>query len=100
MSLDVPTLFMISACVTAVLGLFLLFAWIQDRRMRALAWWSAGYLVGALAAAMWNLHDAISRAVSTDMVFALMFLACGIIWTGARLFHSRPALPSVMFGGS
>jgi hypothetical protein len=37
-ALDVPTLFMISTCVTAVLGLFLLFAWIQDRSIRALAW--------------------------------------------------------------
>jgi hypothetical protein len=39
MSLDVPTLFIISTCVTAVLGLFLLFAWVQDRSVRALAWW-------------------------------------------------------------
>jgi diguanylate cyclase (GGDEF)-like protein len=100
MPLDVPTLFMISTCVTAVLGLFLLFAWIQDRSIRALAWWSAGYLVGALAAALWSMHDAISRAVTLDVVYALLFLACGIIWNGARMFHSRPVLPAFMFGGA
>src|SRR5215211_516734 len=77
MPLDVPTLFMISTCVTAVLGLFLLFAWIQDRSIRALAWWSAGYLVGALAAALWSMHEAI-----------------------ARMFHARPVLPAFMFGGA
>ena len=100
MILDVPTLFMISTCVTAVLGLFLLFAWIQDRSIRALAWWSAGYLVGSLAAALWSMHDAIARAVTLDVVYALLFLACGIIWTGARLFHARPVLPLGLFGGS
>ena len=62
--LDIPTLFIISTCVTAVLGLFMLFAWIQDRSIRALAWWGAAYLVGGLAAALWSMHDAISRAVT------------------------------------
>ena len=100
MPLDVPTLFIISTCVTAVLGLFLLFAWIQDRSIRALAWWGAAYLVGGLAAALWGMHDAISRALTVDVVYALLFVACGIIWTGARLFHQRPALPFGMFGGA
>ena len=31
MSLDIGTLFVIATCVTALLGLFLLFAWMQDR---------------------------------------------------------------------
>jgi len=100
MLLDIPTLFIISTCVTAVLGLFLLFAWIQDRSIRALAWWGAAYLVGGLAAALWSMHDAISRAVTLDVVYALLFLACGIIWTGARLFHMRPVLPLGTFGGA
>ena len=100
MPLDVPTLFTISTCVTAVLGLFLLFAWIQDRSIRALAWWAAAYLLGGLAAAMWNVHDAISRALTIDVVFALMFVACGIIWNGARLFHTRRVLPVWMFAGA
>src|SRR5215216_4141129 len=100
MPLDIPTLFIISTCVTAVLGLFLLFAWIQDRSIRALAWWGAAYLVGGFAAALWSMQDAISRAVTVDVVYALLFMACGIIWTGARLFHARPVLPSATFGGA
>src|SRR5262249_30496543 len=100
MPLDVPTLFTISTCVTAVLGLFLLFAWIQDRSIRALAWWAGAYLLGGVAAAMWNGHDAISRALTTDVGFALMFVACGIIWNGARLFHTRRVLPVWLFAGA
>ena len=98
--LDVPTLFIISTCVTAVLGLFLLLAWIQDRSIRALAWWAAAYLIGGLAAALWGMHDQMSRAFTVDVVYALLFVACGIIWTGARLFHSRPIQPYAMFGGA
>jgi diguanylate cyclase (GGDEF)-like protein len=100
MSLDVPTLFIISTCVTAILGLFLLFAWIQDRSVRALAWWGAAYLVGGLAAALWSMHEVVSRALTVDVVYALLFLACGIIWTGARLFHHRPTRPAAMFAGA
>src|SRR5690349_15240012 len=100
MPLDVPTLFIISTCVTAVLGLFLLFAWIQDRSVRALAWWGAAYLIGGLAQALWSMHDALSRALTVDLVYALLFLACGIIWTGARLFHARRTLPVAMFFGA
>jgi diguanylate cyclase (GGDEF)-like protein len=100
MPLDIPTLFIISTCVTAVLGLFLLFAWIQDRSIRALAWWGAAYLIGGLAAALWGMHEAVARAVTVDIVYALLFVACGIIWTGARLFHQRPVRPFGMFGGA
>jgi diguanylate cyclase (GGDEF)-like protein len=100
MPLDIPTLFIISTCVTAVLGLFMLFAWIQDRSIRALAWWGAAYLVGGLAAALWGMHDVVSRALTVDVVYALLFIACGIIWTGARLFHQRPVRPFGMFGGA
>ena len=82
MPLDIPTLFIISTCVTAVLGLFLLFAWIQDRSIRALAWWGAAYLIGGLAAALWGMHEVVARAVTVDIVYALLFVACGIIWTG------------------
>src|SRR5262245_4268504 len=100
MLLGIPTLFIISTCVTAVLGLFLLFAWIQDRSIRALAWWGAAYLVGGLAAALWGMHEAVARALTVDIVYALLFVACGIIWTGARLFHQRPVRPFGMFGGA
>jgi len=45
-SLDVGTLFVIAICVTSLLGLFLLFAWMQER-IQALAWWGLAYLIGS-----------------------------------------------------
>ena len=52
MVLDVPTLLVVSIFVTAVLGVLLIFAWIQDRSIQALGWWGAAYLLGGLSAGL------------------------------------------------
>ena len=86
MSLDIGTLFVIAICVTALLGLFLLFAWLQDR-IEALAWWGAAYLIGGFSGALWLLGSIVPwPSVIADV---LMFIAVGMIWSAARLFHGR-----------
>ena len=47
-----------AACVAAFLGLFLLLNWVQQRDVRALAWWGSAYLVGAAAIALWRVSAA------------------------------------------
>ncbi len=86
-SLDVSTLFIVATCISALLGVFLIFAWTQDR-IRALAWWGAAYLIGGCAAALWSFGDSIPFLPSS-VPSALLFLACGMIWSAARLFHGR-----------
>ena len=49
--LDLPTLFFVAVCIAGLLGLFLTFAWLQERDTRALAWWGSAYLLGASALA-------------------------------------------------
>jgi diguanylate cyclase (GGDEF)-like protein len=100
MSLDVPTLFIVSIFVTTILGFFLLFAWVQDRSIRALAWWGAAYLIGGISVAIYTMQDSLSNALSMAVGNALLFLACGVIWSGARLFHGREVLPVWMFAGA
>jgi len=85
-SLDIGTLFVIATCVTALLGVFLLFAWMQER-IAALAWWGIAYLIGGLSGALWQLGSAV--AVPTGIADALLFVAVGMIWSAARLFHGR-----------
>ena len=87
MSLDIGTLFVIAICVTSLLGLFLLFAWMQDR-IAALAWWGAAYLIGGTSALMWRLGDLIPLPL--PLADVLLFIAVGMIWSAARLFHGRP----------
>jgi len=87
-SLDIGTLFVIATCVTALLGLFLLFAWMQDR-IQALAWWGAAYLIGGFSGALWQLGSAVSPPLPSWIAVALLFIAVGMIWSAARLFHGR-----------
>ena len=98
-ALDVSTLFVVATCVTALLGLFLLFAWRQDR-IRALAWWGAAYLVGGFSVALWTLQGFGSPFVLTALPNALLLLACGMIWSAARMFHGRDVLWIAMCAGT
>jgi diguanylate cyclase (GGDEF)-like protein len=99
MSLDVPTLFIVSTCIASLLGLILCFAWIQDRNIRALAWWGAAYLLGGVGVALWIL-DAGSPTPFYGLSSALLFGACGTIWKGARLFYGRSLHPLVLAAGA
>jgi diguanylate cyclase (GGDEF)-like protein len=98
-SLDIGTLFVIATCVTSLLGMFLLFAYLQDR-IAALAWWGAAYLIGGLSGAIWRLGDQISPPLPQSTANVLLFIAVGMIWSAARLFHGRPILWSGMFFGA
>ena len=91
MSLDIGTLFVIAICVTSLLGLFLLFAWLQDG-ITALAWWGTAYLIGGFSGALWRLGDLISPPVPQASAEVLLFIAVGMIWSAARVFHGRPVL--------
>ncbi len=97
--LDLPTLVLAAVCLSALLGLFLIFAWLQERDIRALAWWGAAYLIGSSAIALWNAPHLI-LGLPTEMPAALTFVACGMIWNGVRLFHGRRVLPFASLAGA
>jgi diguanylate cyclase (GGDEF)-like protein len=97
--LDVPTLSFVAVCITVLLGLFLIFAWLQQLDARALAWWGAAYLLGAASMVMWS-APAPLFAFPQLLPAALTYVACGILWNGVRLFHGRPLLPAGIFGGA
>jgi diguanylate cyclase (GGDEF)-like protein len=94
--LDLSTLFSVAICVAVLLGLFLLHA-AQQERTRALAWWGAAYLIGGFSAALWSVSGEI---VPQSLPSALLLLACGMIWSAARLFHGRPVMWVAMSAGA
>jgi diguanylate cyclase (GGDEF)-like protein len=97
-TLDISTLFIVATCVSALLGLLLLFAWTQDR-IRALAWWGAAYLVGGFSVALW-IVDGDTGLVPASLPGALLFVASGMVWSAARLFHGRAVLWPAMMAGA
>ena len=99
MLLDIPTLFIVSTCIAALLGLSLFLAWLQDRGIRALAWWGAAYLLGAAGVALWMADAAVSPPLPYGLANALLFIACGMLWNGARLFYGRRVRPFALCAG-
>ncbi len=100
MNLDVNTLFLVTIYVEAILGLLLLFAWVQNSAITAVAWWGFAHLLRAASVMLFGLYGSVSDLISIDLANALLFTAFALTWTGARVFdHHRPQ-PILLFGGA
>jgi GGDEF domain-containing protein len=97
--LDGPTVAFVAVCIIALLGFLLILAWLQQRDLRALAWWGSAYLIGASSLALWGTPTPW-LALPPEVPFAMIFVACGMIWNGVRLFRGRPLLPVAAFTGA
>src|SRR5580692_2282699 len=100
MNLDVNTLFLVTIYVEAILGLLLLFAWVQNTAIVAVAWWGFAHLLRAASVALFGLYGSTSDLVSIDLANALLFTAFALTWTGARVFDHRRPQPILLFGGA
>ena len=100
MNLDVNTLFLVTIYVEAILGLLLLFAWVQNTSIYAVAWWGFADLLRAASVVLFGLYGSVSDLISIDLANALLFTAFALTWTGARVFDHRRPLPILLFGGA
>ena len=90
MSLDVSTLYLVATLVAALLGALLLFFWRQEK-IAALGWWGGAYILGASSIALWTVSGNDLGGWLSLAVNAVGFMACGMVWDAARVFHGRPA---------
>src|SRR5271170_6902493 len=100
MNLDVNTLFLVTIYVEAILGLLLLFAWVQNTSIYAVAWWGFADLLRAFSVMLFGMYGSVSDLISIDVANALLFTAFALTWTGARVFDHRRPLPILLFGGA
>ncbi|MBX9829678.1 MAG: GGDEF domain-containing protein [Xanthobacteraceae bacterium] len=100
MGLDVNTLFLVTIYVEAMLGLLLLFAWIQNSSIHAVAWWACAHLLRAASVALFGLYGSVPDAISIDLANAVLFTAFAVMWSGARVFDGRPVEPLYLVGGA
>lgn len=98
-AVDISAIVVTSSAVGALLGLFLIIIWLQERDTRAFAWWGAAYMIGASAIALANAPQPLI-VMPAALSGVLIFIACGMVWNGVRLFHGRPILLSATFGGA
>jgi hypothetical protein len=66
MNLDVNTLFLVTIYVEAILGLLLLFAWVQNTAITAVAWWGFAHLLRAGSIMLFGLYGSAPDLISID----------------------------------
>jgi diguanylate cyclase (GGDEF)-like protein len=98
--LDVHTLFVVTIYVEAMLGLLLLFAWVQNPGNRAVAWWGCAHFLCAASIVIFGMFGNVPDAVSIDLANALLFVAVAVMWSGARVFDGRRPRLVALFGGA
>jgi diguanylate cyclase (GGDEF)-like protein len=100
MALDVNTLFLVTIYVEVILGLLLLFVWVQNTAITAVAWWGFAHLLRAASVVLFGMYGSAPDVITIDLANVLLFTAFALTWTGARVFdHLRPQ-PILMFGGA
>lgn len=99
MSLDVHTLFLVTIYVEGMLGLLLLFAWVQNTAITAVAWWAWAHLLRAASITLFGMFGSASDLVSIDLANSLLFTSFAVTWAGARVFGGRnPSLIGLVAG--
>ena len=100
MNLDVNTLFLVTIYVEAILGLLLLFAWVQNTAITAVAWWGFAHLLRAASVVLFGLYGSVPDIVSIDIANAMLFTAFALTWNGARVFDHLKPQPLLLFAGA
>src|ERR1700758_1159199 len=100
MPVDVRTLFLLTVDVEAMLGLLLLFVWMQNTSIKALAWWGSAHLLRTLSLALYGMFGTVPELISLDLSNALLFTSYAVAWSGARVFDGREARPGWVITGA
>ena len=109
MAIDLPTLMLAGSFVTAASGLFLVFAWMQNREAVGMVWWATGNLTLALAVpSVLGTGEEVPRLsaamFSIGYGFAVVVaLLAGQLWNASGLavlavlpFAATAALPGLL----
>jgi diguanylate cyclase (GGDEF)-like protein len=98
MAVDLSTLYVVAALVAGTLGLMLLLFGRQER-IAALRWWGSAYILGASAIGMWAVGGSALPPAAVLLLNTTGFIACGLVWTAARVFHGcKPHAALAMVG--
>jgi diguanylate cyclase (GGDEF)-like protein len=99
-SLDIPTLFVIAVFICAVAGFLLLLSWLQNRNVRALAWWASSLIIGSIGVALIAARGDISDTWSIAIANAILATAYGMMWAGVRNFDGRATSAPLVLAGA
>src|SRR6266496_3446125 len=93
MSIDFKTLFLLTLDVEAMLGILLLFSWMQNTAVRAVAWWGCANLLRSLSIGLYGMYGVLPDAITITAADVILFSSYAVTWTGARIFDARAPRP-------
>jgi diguanylate cyclase (GGDEF)-like protein len=97
---DYPTLLTVTMFISAVAGMLLLFAWLQNRRMHALGLWGVAYLMSTVAMTMLAANRMSASFWIPIVGYPLWIAAHGLMWKAARRFEGRRTPLAWAFAGA
>jgi diguanylate cyclase (GGDEF)-like protein len=100
MNLDVNTLFLVTIYVEAILGLLLLFAWVQNSEIHAVAWWGSAHLLRAGSITLFGMYGQLPDIFTIDLANAILLTSFAVTWTGARIFDGGKPSPIGLVAGA
>jgi hypothetical protein len=89
MQVGLDTLLLMTVDIEAMLGLLLLFAWVQNTSIHAVAWWGFAYLLRAFSIVLFGMYGTVSELITIDLANATLFISFALTWAGARVFGGR-----------
>lgn len=99
MVLDPATLTVAFVLLSAVLGTLLLFSWVLNRKVKALAWWGSAFWLIAVGIGSANLAKGQPAYAVLLVANAMALLCYGVLYTGCRIFNGRPAPVTATLAG-
>jgi diguanylate cyclase (GGDEF)-like protein len=99
MSDDVSALFSVSIYVESMLGLLMLFMWVQNFEIRAVGWWGSAHLLRAGSISLFGLYGQVPDVITIDLANVILLTSFATTWIGTRLYAGRKANPLLLFAG-
>ena len=100
MQVGLDTLLLMTVDIEAMLGLLLLFAWVQNTSIHAVAWWGFAYLLRAFSIVLFGMYGTVSELITIDLANAALFISFALTWMGTRVFGGRSVRPLALFAGA
>jgi len=100
MQVGLDTLLLMTVDIEAMLGLLLLFAWVQNTSIHAVAWWGFAYLLRACSIVLFGMYGTVSELITIDLANAALFISFALTWMGTRVFGGRSVQPLALFAGA
>ena len=100
MQVGLDTLLLMTVDIEAMLGLLLLFAWVQNTSIHAVAWWGFAYLLRAFSIVLFGMYGTVSELITIDLANAALFISFALTWMGTRVFGGRSVQPLALAAGA